>query len=214
SRLNNVFTDINFTPGIVPFRVAAPTLENLGDTVRTHFEINKDDSNIDEAMETSPSEINYAVSANANPDGPGTYNFLTDTSNLEVGFEVTLPIWIKAEGWSLEDTADFDFQEEFGGDAVDIIDYLRFTMDAMNYLPMQMNMQMYFADENYVILDSLFTDDAFLLPPLLNAEDRVEEPREYSKIAEFTKEDLQKIEPTKYLIINASVNTTDSQLDK
>jgi hypothetical protein len=214
SRINEISTDVVFEPGIVPFLIGAPDLENLGDTVLSQFEINSEDSNIGEVMETSPSEFSYSVSAEANPDGPGTHNFITDSSNLEVGFEVTLPIWIKANGWTLDRTVEFDFQEEFGAEPSEIIDYLRFTMDAVNYIPMQMNMQMYFADQDTVVLDSLFADDAFLLPPLLNAEDIVEEPSEFSKSAELTKEKLQRIEATKHLIVKASVNSAGADLDK
>lgn len=214
SRINDVFTDIIINPGIVPFRVGAPSLDEIGDTVFSSFEITTDESNLEDAMETSPSEFNYAVSAVANPDGPGTYNFLTDTSNLEVEFEVTLPIYIKANGWSIEETTDFDFEEEFGEDASDIIDYLRFTMDATNYLPMHMDMQMFFADQDTVVIDSMFTNDDFILPPSLNTADIVEQPTEYSKFVEFTKADLEKLQPTKFLIVRASVNTANIQQDK
>lgn len=214
SRSNNVYTDISFDPGIVPFRVGGPGFDNIGDTVKTLFIIDRDDSNVFEAMETFPSEFRYSVSAMANPDGPGSKNFLTDTSDLKIGFELTLPVWIKAEGWALDDTLEFDFQEEFGEEPAEIIDYLRLTLDAANYLPMQMNMQIYFADQNYIILDSLFIDDKFILPPLINAEDQVEEPIEYSKFVEFYKEDIERIEPSKHMIIRASVNTTDSELNK
>lgn len=207
SDINDVYTDINFNPGIVPIIIGAPDLGQIGDTVNTLLEIGRDESNIQEALETFPNEFFYSVSARTNPDGPGTSNFITDSSNLQVGFEVNLPLWVKAEGFSLEDTIDFDFEKEIGTDAVDIIDYFRMTMDATNYIPIRVNMQLFFADQNYTILDSMFTDDDFLLPPNVNAEDEVESPAIYSKSVEFTKADLEKIQPSKHMMIRASLNT-------
>ena len=208
SKINNSYTDISFNPGLNPFSIGAPGIDRIGDTVYTQIEIDRNNCNILEAMETSPSNFLYSVAASTNPQGPGAeQNFVTDSSNLDVNFEVTLPIWIKADGFILDDTLDFNFEEQFGTDASKIIDYFRLTMDATNEMPMRVNMQLFFADENYQILDSMFVDDDFLLPPSLNDEDMVENPAEQSKSVEFDKDRLEAIQPSKYMIIRAKVNT-------
>ena len=210
SKTNDVSTPIVFN-GVNPFTIDAPDLSQVGDTVNTHIEINKDNCNIVDAMATQPNKFTYSVHAITNPGGySGNQNFVTDSSDLKVGFEVVLPIWINAQGFSLEDTLDFDFEDQFGSD-VDIIRYLRLTLDATNGIPMRVNMQMYFADSAYQVIDSLFHDDDLLLAgALLNSEDKVSEPVANSKAIEFTAERINAIKPSKYVMMRANINTKDA----
>ncbi len=213
SRINDVTTPVSFEPGVNPFSIEAPGLDAVGDTVNTLIEINKETSNINEVMETSPREFTYAVSAVTNPEGPdATQNFATDSSDFLVDFEVILPIWIKAEGFTLDQTYPFDFEENFG-ESTDIIDYLRFTMDAVNQLPLEVKMQVYFLDENSNTLDSLFSNDDLLLPASLDEESKVDQATEQSKSVEFTEEKIEKIKPTRELLIQATGTTADPESD-
>lgn len=213
SRINDITTPVTFEPGVNPFSIEAPGLDAVGDTVYSLIEINKETSNINEVMETSPREFMYTVSAVTNPDGPdATQNFATDSSDFLVDFEVILPIWIKAEGFTLDQTYPFDFEENFG-ESTDIIDYLRFTMDAMNQLPLEVKMQVYFLDENSNTLDSLFSNDDLLLPASLDEDSKVDQATEQSKSVEFTEEKIEKIRPTRELLIQASGTTADPESD-
>ncbi len=213
SKINDQTTQVVFEPGVNPFSIAAPGLDAVGDTVNTPIAINKETSNIDEVMKTFPRDFIYTVSAATNPGSDGTANnFVTDTSDFIVDFEVILPIWIKAEGFEMEDTLSFDFEDRFG-ESTNIIDYLRFTLDAANGLPMEINMQVYFLDENYTVLDSLYEEDSFLLPATLNESFMVEDRVEQSKSAEFTKEKIDAIKPSKYLRVKASSTTAGAETD-
>ncbi len=207
SRLNDITTDVTFDPGVLPFMVNAPDLGQVGQSVESVFEINRENCNIVEVVETEPSDFTYSISAATNPEGPdGVENFVTDTSELRVAFEVTLPIWISAEGWVLEETADFDFEEMFG-ETSDIIEYFRMTMDATNGLPTAVNMQVFFEDESNTVLDSLFVDDAFLVAPVIDEEDNIQSTEEVSKSVEFDQERLKKIEPAKFMRVRATAYT-------
>ncbi len=210
SEINDVTTPITFS-GVNPFTINSPGIDRVGDTAVTLITINKDNCNIVDAMETQPKSFTYSVTAITNPGGNGMYdNFVTDTSDLSVDFEVVLPIWINADGFSMEDTIDFDFEKEVGSD-VDMIDYFRLTLDAKNGIPMQVNMQVYFADENYHVIDSLFTDDDLLLEAApVDSNDKVNGRAELSKMVEFTQARLEAVKPTKYAMVRASVNTRDA----
>ena len=213
SRINDITTPVTFEPGVNPFNIEAPGLDAVGDTVNSIIEINRETSNINEVMETSPREFMYTVSAITNPEGPdATQNFATDSSDFLVDFEVILPIWIKAEGFTLDQTYPFDFEENFG-ESTDIIDYLRFTMDAVNQLPLEVKMQVYFLDENSNTLDSLFSNDDLLLPASLDEESKVDQATEQSKSVEFTKEKIERIKPTRELLIQATGTTADPESD-
>jgi hypothetical protein len=206
SRINDISSTIIFNPGVNPFSVAAPGLGQIGEEVSSVIDINKENCNIEEVMETYPNDFRYRVEATTNPGGLERNNFVTDSSNLKVDFEVVLPIWINAKGFYIDETEPFDFMENFGEDS-DIIDYLKLTMDASNGLPTAIDMQLYFQDENYNTIDSMFMDDGFLIEPSLNAEDIVEQPSVQSKSVEFTRARLKKLEPVKYMLIRAWVNT-------
>ncbi|MFW5877947.1 MAG: hypothetical protein ACOCUP_02425 [bacterium] len=214
SRINDVTSEVVFEPGLNPFTISAPGLDAVGDTANTLIAINKETSNIDEVIQTSPREFMYTVSAVTNPGGSqAATNFVTDSSDFLVDFEIILPIWIKAEGFTMEETYPFNFEERFG-DNTDMVDYLRFTLDATNGLPLEVNMQVYFLDQFSNILDSLYTNDDFLLPASLNAGSKVEEPTEQSKAIEFTKGRIEAIKPATDLLIKASGTTADAESDK
>jgi hypothetical protein len=71
----------------------------------------------------------------------------------------------------------------------------------------------YVTDENYMVIDSLFEDDLLILPPALNEDDSIVATEEFSKAAELTKEKIDKIRPSKYLISRAFINTADAEND-
>ena len=209
SKINDVTTPIVFN-GINPFDIFAPGIDSVGTTVETVIEINNTNSDIADVINnTSPKKFNYTVSAITNPSGPEeTDNFVTDSSSLEVGFEIILPMHFKADGFILEDTIDFDFEDQFG-DAVEVIDYFNLIMDVQNGLPLEVNMQLIFKDSIYATLDSMFVDDQFLLPPTLDMNDNVSEPAEYTKTVEFDSDKLERIKTAKYMFLRATVSTAD-----
>lgn len=207
---NNVTTPLVFD-GVNPFDILAPGIDSVGTSVPTRIEINNTNCNIAEALETFPNRFNYSVSAITNPLGPeDTDNFITDSSSLDVGIEVALPLHFKANGYALEDTILFDFEEQFG-DNVDLIETFILDMDVKNGLPMEVNMQLFFKDENYNMLDSMFVDDKFLLPPTINAQNQITEPSENTKSIELDSAKLEKIKTTKYMFIRATISTAGAQ---
>lgn len=204
---NGLVTPITFN-GVNPFDIAAPDLAHFGESVHTDLPINKDNSNIKEAMETSPNHLNYTASAITNAQGrSGPYNFVTDSSTMDLGVEVVLPLWVKAEGFSLQDTVDFDFEKEVGTNT-DMIDYFRLSLTTDNGIPVETKIQVYFLDINKVVIDSLFRDtDVFLDPAEVGADEKVTVPTHFVKQVEYNQTQLTAIKPTKFAVVKASVNT-------
>ena len=206
SAINSSTTPINFI-GVNPFDILAPDLADFGSSLYSEIPINKDNSNIVEAMESSPNHLNYTATAKTNAAGPtGPYNFVTDSSNMDLGIEIVLPLWVKAEGFSLEDTLDFDFKKEISAD-IDMVEYFRLTFDADNGIPLETKLQVYFADTTYTVLDSLFKDNEVFLEPAVLVGESNSDPVKTIKRVEFTKAELEKIKRSKYLFVRASVNT-------
>ena len=214
SEKNNKSTAMVFN-GINPFDVNAPNLSQIGQSVKTFVEIDKSNSNIQDLLAIEPESFSYKIKAITNPGNPtNSLNFVTDSSNLKISIEVVLPLWLKAEGLILEDTLDWELGKKLT-DASEFIEYLRLGMEAKNMIPMQTNMQVFFADENYIILDSLFIDNDFVLKgATLDANDKVSKAVQENKSVEFTAARIDKIKPTKKLLVRATVSTKDAGLDK
>jgi hypothetical protein len=199
---------IIFNPGVNPFTIAAPVIDSIGKSSYSEVPINKDNSNILDAMEILPNHLNYNTAAITNAMGPsGPYNFVTDSSTMDLGLQLVLPLWVKAEGYALEDTVDFDFEEQFGSN-VDYIEYFRLSMYASNGIPIEVKLQAYFTDASYNVIDSLFRDnDVFIDPAPVGPDEKVSSPIDITNSVEYTKADLEKLKESKFLRVKASINT-------
>jgi hypothetical protein len=201
-------TDLIFNNG-PDFMINGPTLADNGAMIATDIMINKDNSNFVDVMETSPDHLDYTATAKLNPGGiTEHYNYVTDTSKINIGMEVNLPIDIKAKGFTFEDTLDVDFDQRFG-DNLNKITYFRFNMDTENGIPIETKLQVYFADTLYNVIDSMFKEDIiFLEPAILDTDGRHTFIQPNSNLVEFTDTaEIHALQPTKHLLVRASLNT-------
>ncbi len=209
---------IEFDPGTNPFVVQSPLIDSIGYPKQTKISIHRGNSNIDEVLNSEPTALYYSLEAETNPDyADSTYNFVTDSSGFRADFEVVLPLWLRAKNFVLEDTVDLDLEDALG-DLADYLKYLMIQLKVTNGLPMEIDLQLYFADENYVVLDSLVNDPRgkFLDAAQVGAFDRVTAVTRDTVQREFIvdelENDFEKIRPTKYGMIRAEVNTAGDAL--
>lgn len=198
-------TDIVFI-GVNPFDILAPELDDTETQVPSEIRINKVNSNLIDALESSPEFLNYSASARINAGGPSEhYNFVTEDSKINVDAEFTLPIDLRAEGFTFEDTLDFEGQ--FGED-IDKIDFFRFSVTTENSIPLEVKLQVYFTDSLYTVVDSLFKDDnVFLKPATLGSDGKHTIAEEVTQVVEYNTDQIETIRNAKYIRVNASVNT-------
>ena len=209
SKINDVTTPVVFE--VDTFMINAP--EIIGSSAFTEIVIDRSICNIPEVLETQPNEFFFKAKAITNPGGSSTSsnNFVTDSSNVDVDFMVIMPIWLRAEGFSLNDTVEFNLEEEFG-ELLDFLRYLRVTLNITNGLPMKADIQVYFTDEFYIVIDSMFhADRAFLEPAVIDGEDKVSERITLENRIEFTEERLEAIKGTKHAIVKADIETARAE---
>jgi hypothetical protein len=213
SKINDVTTPVTFT-GVNPFYIESPTINQVGEVVDATYYINKDNSNVDQALATLPSKFNYTIRAATNPLGPtDNDNFVTDSSKMEADIEVILPLYVRAGGFSIHDTSAFDLDAELG-EEIDFMEYFRLTLEATNGMPASVNMQIIFTDENYNPVDSVFLDNDLILEAAeLDANDKVVSPLSKTKSVVFDKDRIQNAKPTKFMIVTAKINTTNYESD-
>lgn len=139
-------------PGLDPFLINSPTLQQIGQSVPTDTVIDNTNSNIIALMEPTPKWLVHAISAVSNPpSAPSAYNFLRHDSKFIVDTELEMPLVGWADNWSITDTVAFTFEE----DNVKEIQSVELRVYVANHFPMNARMQIYLLDENYMVIDSI-----------------------------------------------------------
>jgi len=138
-----------------PWTINSPTLAQSGQTLITPLLLNKNTSNIDDAINISPQYIVYNTSALGNPAGfiSGAPNFVLDTSKFKVDVDVELPLYGKAIDFTVQDTFKM---EEFKTENRDKIDWAAIRVITTNGFPVDVNLQLIFTDTLYNRIDSLY----------------------------------------------------------
>jgi len=135
-----------------------PQLSEIGQTKVTTISFTGTNSNIKEILAAGPIEVEYDIDALSNPDSNTLFTgFLTDQSRFDIQLLLQLPIWGTASGFVTQDTFQVDFEE------YENVDFAEFRLNTENSIPLEVAMQLYFADDNGLILDSLFTTDEIIL---------------------------------------------------
>jgi len=136
-----------------PWQIVAPTFTQMGQSIETLFTLDKTNSNIDLALNMAPQYFYCSANALTNPLGnPLAQNFAIDTSKIRLDIEAELPLSGSAWNFILQDTIDFDM-----GKDVDKLEWVLFKINTTNGFPIDVNMQLYFADSLGNKLDSLLT---------------------------------------------------------
>ncbi|MEM9821221.1 MAG: hypothetical protein AAF985_09125 [Bacteroidota bacterium] len=137
---------------------AYPTLDEVGDLKRTRVSFDNSNSNIVSVVNAGPIAVDYKIDVLTNPDMQTEIRgFLTDTSELRAVLEVELPIYGSLAGLTASDTLrvdTFDFNIDLSeyGDP----DYAEFKLVSENSIPLDIDLQLYFATELGIIVDSLY----------------------------------------------------------
>jgi hypothetical protein len=129
-----------------------PTIAQAGTSVDSKFDIDKTNSKIVEALGLPPTQFAISGKAYLNKDGFKGYNdFVSSKSSMNLSFEANMPLSIIAQDFSIRDTA--DLKETLKG--LDVFEYLELKIKTTNGFPLEGALDLYFADANGNILDSL-----------------------------------------------------------
>ncbi len=134
-----------------------PSLSEVGEVKYTYFDFNKENSNVDELLGANPVAVDYDMDAVPNPDSiTSIRGFMTDSSYFNAQVEVELPVYGTASGFEARDTFEIDMDME---DAT----HAEFKIVAENEIPLDVGVQLYFANDDNVIIDSLLAADEILM---------------------------------------------------
>lgn len=207
----NVFTVDNDilaieSPHLNNINVDFPDFNEVGQTKTTLFDFNKDNSNIDVILGAGPVAIDYDFDAVANPDSNVTNRgFMTDSSFMNVQVEVELPMYGSASGFEARDTFAVDFESYQNYDDVE------FKVISENGIPLDVALQIFFADQNGMVLDSLFTPQGNILEAApVGAGGLPTAIAEKTTFTTFDGSRFEKIKTAKMLFLRASFSTVNN----
>jgi hypothetical protein len=186
------------------FSVSPAAQMNMFDT--SSFTLDKGNSNIIDLFNFQPKKVIFAETIKTNPSGVQQHNFMMDTSKVYVEAEIELPLYGRTLNFTIEDTALFSMEEDKGVISVD----LRFNL--ANMFPSEANIQVYLADTNDVILDSLFDKKAMVLVPAVvgPAPDyRTSDPINQTTVVTLKGDKLKNFWKTGKIIYRADLSTAD-----
>ena len=196
---------VNITdfPSPNPFIINYPSINEIGQYKETIIP-NTVSSNLAQAINISPKMIIYNINGKANPaNNPTASNFVMDSSNFSVAVNIELPLEGKVGGFVLQDTIDFDLKN------IKDIDEANFRINTWNAFPLTANIQVYFCDFFYGVLDSLVTNGQDIITAgVINPTTHMVVSPTF-KFNEYTmlKSRLRKIENAKKILVRAKLTT-------
>ncbi|MBP7463958.1 MAG: hypothetical protein KA793_06430, partial [Bacteroidales bacterium] len=162
-----------------------------------------------QVISIQPKWIQFIAHAHTNPYSTSHNNFVSDQSSLDAEVVVELPLWGYIDNFHARDTAEFDFDDIYG--TAKIIKRLAVRLDMHNGFPVEGHGQIYFLDENYMVLDSLLqsVQDRIIPAATVDANGRVIDFADKLTIIEMTDDKIEMIKNTKYIIYEGHTNSSE-----
>ena len=193
--------DLDLSSKLNNFVIAgAPT---YGQMVTSTLVIDNE-TNIVEAMDVKPNKATIGGSVLLNPSGK-IKNFAQDTSKLRVRVDLEIPLYGTVNNYVFLDTLEQDMS-----DILTNVEDVVLKTTIINDLPINGSIQLYFADENYIIIDSISDNKRLLIGAAITDSngDLVNSTKLINDF-ELDKEKIERIKATKHIIISTLVSSRE-----
>ncbi|MFW5877918.1 MAG: hypothetical protein ACOCUP_02270, partial [bacterium] len=141
------------------FYPAYPHPEKMPEEARDSMTIDSENSNLEEVTTSSPESMSYHVEFLTNPDGISYENVIHNESKFSTRVELQLPFHGRAKSLTVMDTMDIDFSN-LNVPSDNAIKQVIFKIYYENSFPAEIDLQLYLADENLLITDTVFNSAA------------------------------------------------------
>jgi hypothetical protein len=172
----------------------------------TVITLDKNNSNIIDLFNFQPKKVAFKEKLRTNPLGLYNYNYLDDTSQVKVEAVVELPLYGRTLNFTLRDSTDIEF------DKIDEVQSVEVRLNLANEFPAEAKVQLYLADSNSVILDSLLAaDEMVLVPAVVGAppDYRTSQALNKTTVVTLSGERLKHFWEAKRLVYVATMSTAD-----
>ena len=189
--------------------VSFPSINQVGETIRTDFSFNKDNSNLIDILAIGPASIEYELDGEPNPDNNESgRGFMTDSSFIEVQLEVELPLNGYTFGFALRDTFDVDLSNNENVTAAE------FKLITESAIPLGLEVEIAFADENFNVLETINPngDNQFIGAAPVDANGVVNGVTIKETIDSFDATRFSRIKNAKKILLRTEFSTTNSSV--
>lgn len=147
---NNIFVD--------QIRYVDFLADGNANPMRNQYLLDSANSNCDEILNSSPLDFIYNLKVESNPKGEVQENFITSETQLDAKVDVFIPFWFCIYDLNRQDTINFSINDIIlDDDNAMYIDTMKLSLKFSNGFPFSFSTQGYLTDENYNVVDSLFT---------------------------------------------------------
>jgi hypothetical protein len=190
------------SPPSNPYLIATPTTP--GRSATTFFSLTSSNSNIAQIVSSLPRDLVYQFSGQLNP-GNAPKIFVLDSSLLRVRVDFQLPLDGQLSGLTLSKSYNFN------GIGIDNLQKSVITVKTSNEFPLDVYLQVYFVNSTGTAIDSLFADNKVLIKAApVDSNGISTSPSEVVKGVTFDKNKIDKINTASFLVVGASINTTNN----
>lgn len=190
--------------------VSNPPLINgateLGTTVESIFEINKENSNLDDLLASSPTRLLFNVSGLTNPrnrDVLGS-NFIEPNSRIDAYIEMEIPMDLKVDGLEQTDTISLG-----NGLNISDIDSAFLRIHTLNELPFAASLTMEIQDSTNTTIYTI-PNTVVLEAPFVNTSGFVTDPSGETADIPFSKEGIEALGSGTHIVMKVTLNTPQS----
>jgi hypothetical protein len=175
----------------------------------TEIEFNKTNSNIDSVISSLPHHVTFAGDFETIPGGP----FSIDPASADsVKLKIEVPLDLRVSDLVMRDTLEFKLGEQVGDDTSKISS-LQLNVICENGYPMDLDLQLYFTDDNYIITDSLSNTGIFIGSGVVE-NGLVTESTQTTNIINIEGEKKNNILQSKYIILYSRFKTANADLNE
>ena len=187
-----------------PPRITRAT--ELGTVVQTVFEINNQNSNLDDLLSSSPTRLVFDISGLTNPEDEdlSQSNFLEPTSGITAYVEMEIPMNIKLEGLEQTDTISLG-----NGLNINDIDSAFLRINTLNEFPFQAQLSMEIQDSTNATLYTI-PQKLVLKAPFINVNGFVTDPSGATVDIPFSEEGIEAIGNGSQIVMKVALSTPES----
>jgi hypothetical protein len=201
-------TNIDISALIPGNQFLIPAAPSIGDSAQLEYYFTKNNSNIKDIVNNQYGTLHHDFSALVNPNG-STYNFAQANSSVEVVADIELPFWGISNHFTIIDSLEIDFDSQ--NHLKDNIEKGLLRINTVSHFPVDGLLKVYFADENYALIDSVLTDGSYIIRSgTVNADGKTIAATQTNNDVELDRQRIDHLFESKYLLISADITTTDN----
>lgn len=192
-----------------PKIIKYPSLNQAGQTIKDSLIIDRSNSNLPDFIATNPDSVTIKGKASVTASVPAATTFIRYDSEYKVSAAFELPLWGRADFLVLLDTMPFDYLSSTLPPP-DELEKLIVRTSITNSFPATVWPQIYLLDENYLMLDSLFTGTEKIEGAGDTNGDGKADPQKQSPIdINLPRSKIDNLLNTRYILAKGRIATTD-----